>query len=197
VCFQPLNTPRQRDSIGVPAPMTDVRLVAEGGVDAAIGTPGELFVRGPQVMQGYWQRPEATAEVLNDGWLATGDIAVMDEHGTFRIVDRRKDMILVSGFNVYPNEIEDVLARHDGVMEAAVVGVPDARSGEAVVACIVRRDPALDAAAVLQHCKSVLTGYKMPSKVIFRDELPKTPVGKILRRELRDELRAATPNKKD
>jgi long-chain acyl-CoA synthetase len=197
VCFQPLNTPRQRDSIGIPAPMTEVRLVDERGIDVPIGAPGELMVRGPQVMQGYWQRPEASAEVLKNGWLATGDVAVMDERGTFKIVDRRKDMILVSGFNVYPNEVEDVLASLDGVMEAAVVGVPDARSGEAVVACVVKRDPALDTAAVLQHCRSVMTGYKVPSKVIFRDELPKTPVGKILRRELRDELRAAAPAAKD
>jgi long-chain acyl-CoA synthetase len=197
VCFQPLNAQRQRDSIGIPAPMTEVRLVDERGADVPIGAPGELMVRGPQVMQGYWQRPEASAEVLKNGWLATGDVAVMDNSGTFKIVDRRKDMILVSGFNVYPNEIEDVLARLDGVMEAAVVGVPDARSGEAVVACIVKRDPALDAAAVLQHCRSVMTAYKVPSKVIFRDELPKTPVGKILRRELRDELRGAAPAAKD
>ena len=197
VCFQPLNAPRQRDSIGIPAPMTEVRLVDDQGIDVAVGAPGELLVRGPQVMQGYWQRPEASAEVLKDGWLTTGDIAVMDEHGTFRIVDRRKDMILVSGFNVYPNEVEDALSRLDGVMEAAVVGVPDARSGEAVVACVVKRDPSLDAAAVLQHCRSVMTGYKVPSRVIFRDELPKTPVGKILRRELRDELRAATAKAKD
>jgi len=197
VCFQPLNAPRQRDSIGIPAPMTEVRLVDDQGIDVAVGAPGELLVRGPQVMQGYWQRPEASAEVLKDGWLTTGDIAVMDEHGTFRIVDRRKDMILVSGFNVYPNEVEDALSQLDGVMEAAVIGVPDARSGEAVVACVVKRDPSLDAAAVLQHCRSVMTGYKVPSRVIFRDELPKTPVGKILRRELRDELRAATAKAKD
>jgi long-chain acyl-CoA synthetase len=191
VCFQPLNTPRQRDSIGVPAPMTDVRLVDLEGHTVALGEPGELIVRGPQVMQGYWQREEATAEVLKDGWLYTGDVAVMDAQGTFKIVDRRKDMILVSGFNVYPNEIEDALSSLDPVLEAAVVGVPDARSGESVVACVVRRDPALTAETVLAHCRSVLTGYKVPARVVFRDELPKTPVGKILRRDLRDELRAA------
>jgi long-chain acyl-CoA synthetase len=130
--------------------------------------------------------------VLKDGWLYTGDVAVMDAQGTFKIVDRRKDMILVSGFNVYPNEIEDALSSLDPVLEAAVVGVPDARSGEAVVACVVRRDPALTAEAVLAHCRTVLTGYKVPARVVFRDELPKTPVGKILRRDLRDELRAGT-----
>jgi len=190
VCFQPLNGKRQRDSIGVPAPMTDVRLVDDAGVDVALGQPGELIVRGPQVMQGYWQRADASAEVLKEGWLYTGDVAVMDEHGTFRIVDRKKDMILVSGFNVYPNEIEDVLARHEGVLEAAVIGVPDAKSGEAVQAYVVKRDEGLTAEALMAHCRGLLTAYKLPSRIVFRDDLPKTPVGKILRRDLRAEVLA-------
>ena len=145
-------------------------------------------MRGPQVMQGYWQRPEETAKVLKDGWLYTGDVAVMDSNGTFRIVDRKKDMILVSGFNVYPNEIEDAISRHDKVLEAAVIGVADTRSGEAVQAYVVKRDESLTEAELLAHCRTLLTGYKQPAKVVFRDELPKTPVGKILRRELRQEV---------
>jgi long-chain acyl-CoA synthetase len=190
VCFQPLNAKRQRDSIGIPAPMTEVRLVDDQGQDVPLGQPGELLARGPQVMRGYWQRPEASAEVLKDGWLLTGDVAVMDEHGTFRIVDRKKDMILVSGFNVYPNEIEDVLSRHPKVLEAAVVGLPDAKTGEAVHAYVVKRDDSLTAEELLAHCRTLLTGYKLPARVVFRDDLPKTAVGKILRRELRP---AATP----
>ena len=192
VCFQPLNTKRVRDSIGIPAPMTDVRLVDEIGVDVPVGQPGELLVRGPQVMQGYWQRPEDTADVLKHGWLYTGDVAVMDEHGTFRIVDRKKDMILVSGFNVYPNEIEDALSRHPKVLEAAVVGMPDAKTGEAVHAHVVKRDPSLTTDELLAHCRTLLTGYKLPARVVFRDELPKTAVGKILRRELRPAAPTAT-----
>jgi long-chain acyl-CoA synthetase len=171
--------------------MTDVRLVDDDGREVALGQPGELIVRGPQVMQGYWQRPEATAEVLRRGWLHTGDVAVMDERGTLRIVDRKKDLILVSGFNVYPNEIEDAIARHDKVMEAAVIGVPDAKSGEAVQAYIVRRDESLTEQEVLAHCRTLLTGYKLPAKVVFRAELPKTPIGKILRKDLRAEVLAA------
>jgi long-chain acyl-CoA synthetase len=193
VCFQPLNAKRQRDSIGIPAPMTDVRLVDDNGFDVPLGQPGELLVRGPQVMQGYWQRPEASAEVLKDGWLLTGDVAVMDERGTFRIVDRKKDMILVSGFNVYPNEIEDVLSCHPKVLEAAVVGMPDAKTGEAVHAHVVKRDDSLTAEELMAHCRSLLTGYKLPARVVFRDELPKTAVGKILRRELRPATAAQSP----
>jgi long-chain acyl-CoA synthetase len=188
VCFQPLNGERQRDTIGIPVPMTDVRLVDDDGQPVAQGEAGELIVQGPQVMKGYWQRPEETDNVLKDGWLYTGDVAVMDERGTFRIVDRKKDLILVSGFNVYPNEIEDVIARHDKVMEAAVIGVPDPKSGEAVHAYVVKRDDGLSEAEILAHCKEHLTGYKRPAKVVFRDELPKTPIGKILRRELRQEV---------
>jgi long-chain acyl-CoA synthetase len=196
VCFQPLNARRQKDTIGIPAPMTDVSLVDDHGQPVAVGQPGELIVRGPQVMQGYWQRPEASAEVLKDGWLYTGDVAVMDGEGTFRIVDRKKDMILVSGFNVYPNEIEDALSRHDGVLEAAVIGVPDDKTGEAVRAYVVKREDSLTAEALLAHCRTLLTGYKLPSRIEFRDELPKTPVGKILRRDLRAEVLAAQNKKK-
>jgi long-chain acyl-CoA synthetase len=196
VCFQPLNGRRHRDTIGIPAPMTEVRLVDDEGAPVGVGQPGELIVRGPQVMQGYWQRPEATAEVIREGWLFTGDVAVMDNEGTFKIVDRKKDMILVSGFNVYPNEIEDALTRHDGVLEAAVIGVPDSKTGEAVRAYVVRRDDSLSAEDVLTHCRTLLTAYKVPARVEFRDELPKTPVGKILRRDLRTEVLATLQNKK-
>ena len=191
VCFQPLSAPRVPDSIGIPAPMTEVRLVNDIGEPVALGQPGELILRGPQVMGGYWQRPEATAEVIKGGWLYTGDVAVMDAHGTFKIVDRKKDMILVSGFNVYPNEIEDALTRHDGVLEAAVIGVPDDKTGEAVRAYVVKRDEALTADALAAHCKTLLTGYKLPSRIEFRSELPKTAVGKILRRDLRDQVLGA------
>lgn len=190
-CFQPLNSGRRVDTIGIPVPMTEIRLVDDAGQDVPLGQPGELILRGPQVMQGYWQRPEETAQVLKDGWLFTGDVAVMSEDGTFKIVDRKKDMILVSGFNVYPNEIEDVLTQHPGVMEAAVIGVPDAKTGEAVRAYIVKGDAALTAEAVLAHCRQQLTGYKMPAHVEFRDELPKTPIGKILRKDLRAEVLAS------
>jgi long-chain acyl-CoA synthetase len=189
-CFQPLNSGRRVDTIGIPVPMTEIRLVDDAGQDVPLGAPGELILRGPQVMQGYWQRPEETAQVLKDGWLYTGDVAVMSEDGTFKIVDRKKDMILVSGFNVYPNEIEDVLTQHPGVMEAAVIGVPDAKTGEAVRAYIVKGDAALTVEAVLAHCRQQLTGYKMPVHVEFRDELPKTPIGKILRKDLRAEVLA-------
>ena len=191
VCFQPLNVPRQKESIGIPAPMTDVRLIDDAGALVAVGQPGELIVRGPQLMQGYWQRPEATAEVMKDGWLHTGDVAVMDEKGTFKIVDRKKDMILVSGFNVYPNEIEEALSRHEGVLEAAVIGVPDGKTGEAVRAYVVKRDEALTAEALQAHCRALLAGYKLPARIEFRDELPKTAVGKILRRELRTAVLSA------
>ncbi len=197
VCFQPLSAPRVKDSIGIPAPMTEVRLLDDQGHEVPLGQPGELVLRGPQVMQGYWQRPEASAEVLKDGWLYTGDVAVMDDSGTFRIVDRKKDMILVSGFNVYPNEIEDALARHDKVMEAAAIGVPDGKTGEAVRAYVVKRDDTLSAEELMTHCRGLLTGYKMPARIEFRDELPKTTVGKILRRELRTEVLAQlAPTKK-
>ena len=178
-------------SIGVPIPGTDVRLVDDRGEEVALGQPGELVVRGPQVMQGYWQRPDESAHILKDGWLATGDIAVMDEDGYLFIVDRKKDMILVSGFNVYPNEVEAVLAEHPGVGEVAVLGAPDPLCGEAVVAFIVRRDQALTADAVRQHARGSLTNYKVPKTIVFRDELPKSNVGKILRKDLREAAAAA------
>ena len=176
-----------RSSIGVPVPSTEVRCRREDGSWADIHEPGELCVRGPQVMKGYWQRPEDTAKAIDaEGWLATGDIAVMDEKGFLKIVDRKKDMILVSGFNVYPNEIEDVLAMHPDVKEVAAVGIPDEIAGERVKVIIVPRSSTLTKEGVIEHCRKNLTGYKIPRVVEFRDtELPKTPVGKILRRELR------------
>ncbi|CAG2269832.1 MULTISPECIES: AMP-binding protein [Burkholderia] len=175
-------------SIGLPAPSTVVRFRREDGTWAAIGEPGELCVHGPQVMRGYWQRPDETAKVIDaDGWLATGDIGVMDERGFIRLIDRKKDMILVSGFNVYPNEIEEVLVMHPGISEAAAIGIPDEVQGERIKVFVVRRDPSLTAEDVLAHCRKNLTGYKMPKFVEFRDALPQTNVGKILRRALRDE----------
>jgi long-chain acyl-CoA synthetase len=175
-------------SIGMPLPSTDITLRDDGNHAAAEGQPGELCVRGPQVMKGYWNRPEETAKVMDaDGWLRTGDIARMDENGLFYIVDRKKDMILVSGFNVYPNEIEDVVAQHPGVLEVAAIGVPDEHSGEVVKLFVVKKDPALTEAALKQYCHDELTGYKRPKYIEFRDELPKSNVGKILRRALRDE----------
>jgi long-chain acyl-CoA synthetase len=164
-----------------------MKIIDDEGNEAPIGTPGEIAIRGPQVMAGYWQRPDETARVMTaDGFFKSGDVGVMDERGYFRIVDRKKDMILVSGFNVYPNEIEEVVAGLAGVMECAVIGIPDAHSGEAVKLVVVKKNPDLTEADVLAHCRQNLTGYKMPRVVEFRQELPKTPVGKVLRRELRD-----------
>ena len=188
--MNPLDLPDYNGSIGLPIPSTDIVLRDDEGRDVSLGERGELCIRGPQVMKGYWQRPDETAKVLDkDGWLATGDIAVMDEHGFVRIVDRKKDMILVSGFNVYPNEIEAVVVTHPGVLECAAIGVPDAKSGEAVKLFVVKRDENLSAEELLAHCRAKLTGYKCPREVEFRNELPKSNVGKILRRELRDEAR--------
>jgi long-chain acyl-CoA synthetase len=188
VTGNPYDLQHYSGSIGLPVPSTDVRLVNdEGNEVVAPGEPGELWVRGPQVMLGYWQRPEATDEALKDGWLATGDIATLDEQGFLRIVDRKKDMILVSGFNVYPNEIEDVVALNTKVLESAVVGVPNEVSGETVKLYVVKKNPSLTVEELLTHCRRYLTGYKVPKIVEFRDELPKSNVGKILRRELRDE----------
>jgi long-chain acyl-CoA synthetase len=188
--INPLDLPEYNGAIGLPISSTDLVLRDDDGKDVALGERGEICIRGPQVMAGYWQRPEETAKMIDrDGWLATGDIGVMDERGFVRIVDRKKDMILVSGFNVYPNEIEAVVAMHPGVMECAAVGVPDAKSGEAVKLFVVKKDPALTAEAVLAHCREHLTGYKCPRDVEFRTELPKSNVGKILRRELRDEAK--------
>ena len=175
-------------SIGLPLPSTDIQLRDDAGNLVATGEPGEICVRGPQVMQGYMNRPEETAKVLDaEHWVSTGDIARMDENGLFYIVDRKKDMILVSGFNVYPNEIEDVVARHPGVLEVAAIGVPDEHSGEVVKLFVVKKDPALTEAALKQYCHDELTGYKRPKYIEFRKELPKSNVGKILRRALRDE----------
>ena len=192
VSISPIDISRMRDmeftgSIGVPLPSTWVRFIREDGAVADIGEQGELQVRGPQVMQGYWQRPKETAEVLDaEGWLSTGDIGVMNEQGFIRLVDRKKDMILVSGFNVYPNEIEDVVALHPGVAEVAAIGVEDGVTWEKVNIVVVRRDPNLTQEQLLAHCREYLTGYKVPKFVEFRtEELPKTTVGKVLRRALR------------
>ena len=186
-CINPMDLPAYNGSIGLPIPSTDACVKGEDGSMLPTGEVGELCIRGPQVMKGYWNRPEETAEAIDaDGWLHTGDMARMDDKGFFYIVDRKKDMILVSGFNVYPNEIEDVVAMMPGVLEVAAVGVPDEKSGEAVKVVIVKKDPSLTAEQVLQHARTNLTGYKRPHHVEFRDELPKTNVGKILRRELRD-----------
>ncbi|MCU0807902.1 MAG: long-chain-fatty-acid--CoA ligase [Candidatus Contendobacter sp.] len=187
--LNPLTLPKYNGSIGLPLPSTELSIRDDEGRELSIGQDqvGEICIRGPQVMRGYWNRSEETAQVMtSDGYLRTGDIGYMDERGYVRIVDRKKDMILVSGFNVYPNEIEDVVALHPGVLEAAAVGVPDAKSGEAVKLFVVRKDPALSAEALIEHCRQHLTGYKVPRQVEFRKELPKSNVGKILRRLLRE-----------
>ena len=182
----PVDSTAYSGNIGLPMPNTELRLLDDDGQEVPLGTPGEIAIRGPQVMAGYWQRPDETAKVMTaDGFFRTGDIGVMDERGYFRIVDRKKDMILVSGFNVYPNEIEDVITQMPGVLECAAVGVPDAKAGEAVKVVVVRKDPHITEADIRTYCEANLTGYKRPKVVEFRDELPKTPVGKILRRELR------------
>ena len=183
----PTNSTNFTGTIGVPLPGTWLKLLDDDGQDVALGQPGEIAIKGPQVMAGYWQRPDETAKVMTpDGYFKTGDIGIMDERGYFKIVDRKKDMILVSGFNVYPNEIEDVVSGLVGVMECAAVGVPDDKAGEAVKLVIVKKNETLTEADVRAYCKTNLTGYKQPKVVEFRTELPKTPVGKILRRELRD-----------
>jgi long-chain acyl-CoA synthetase len=187
-----VDTTAYSGSIGLPVPNTDMMLLDDDGNSVALGTAGEIAIRGPQVMAGYWQRPDETAKVMTaDGFFRTGDIGVEDERGYFRIVDRKKDMILVSGFNVYPNEVEDVITQMPGVLECAAVGVPDEKAGEAVKVVIVKKDPAVTEADVRAWCESNLTGYKRPRIVEFRTDLPKTPVGKVLRRELRDKPTAA------
>ena len=188
--LNPFHRPK-RAAIGVPIPGTDVKFVNAEGQEVPFGEVGELFIKGPQVMQGYWQRPDETARSLSDGWLATGDIAKMDDEGYLEIVDRKKDMILVSGFNVYPNEVEATLAEHPGVVDTAVVGVPDDETGEIVVAFVVTKDPALTEDDLRQHCKKTLTNYKVPRIVVFRTDLPKTNVGKVLRKDLRDDAMKA------
>ena len=173
-------------SVGLPVPSTDILILDESGRPVAENTAGELCVKGPQVMQGYWQRPDETARVFtSDGWLRTGDVARMDATGLLYIEDRKKDLILVSGFNVYPSEVENVVTMHPGVLEAAAIGVPDADSGEAVKLFVVRKDPALDEAAIRAFCRERLTGYKRPRQIVFVESLPKSNVGKVLRRELK------------
>jgi long-chain acyl-CoA synthetase len=175
-------------NIGLPVPSTDIAILDDDGKPVPNGQPGEIAIRGPQVMVGYWNRPDETAKVMTaDGFFKSGDVGIMDDRGYVKIVDRKKDMILVSGFNVYPNELEGVIASHPGVLECAVVGVPDEHSGEAVKVFVVRKDPNLTEAALMEYCKTQFTAYKKPKYIEFRDELPKTNVGKILRRALRDE----------
>lgn len=192
VSVNPYDIRYHSGSIGLPVPSTDIMLVDEQGNEVSNGEPGELCIKGPQVMIGYWQRPAETDEVLKKGWLHSGDIVTVDQEGFIRIVDRKKDMILVSGFNVYPSEIEDVLMLHPKVREAAAIGVPDAVAGETVKICVVKKEASLTKNELIAHCKKHLTGYKIPKIVEFREDLPKTNVGKILRRQLRDEaLKAA------
>jgi len=187
----PATTTEFSGSIGIPVPSTWISIRDDDGNELPLGQAGEICAKGPQVMSGYWNRPEETAKVMTaDGYFRTGDIGVMDEKGFTKIVDRKKDMILVSGFNVYPNEVEEVIASHPGVLECAVIGVPDSGSGEAVKAFVVRKDPNLTAEDVIKFCREQLTGYKVPKQIEFRSDLPKTNVGKILRRELRDEKKA-------
>jgi long-chain acyl-CoA synthetase len=189
--FNPLTGLSKDGSIGIPVPSTELKCVDDKGKEVAIGEPGELVARGPQIMLGYWQREEETKGALKDGWLKTGDIGFMDADGFFTIVDRKKDMILVSGFNVYPNEVEDQIALVPGVLEVGVVGAPDDRSGERVQAYVVAREPAPSAEEILKACRANLAAYKIPQDVIFVDELPKSPIGKILRRQLRANLGGA------
>ena len=188
VCANPLNIPAYTGGIGLPIPSTEIELRDADGNEVAQGQPGEMWIRGPQVMKGYWNRPEETAKVLDSrGFLATGDIAVMDKKGWFKLVDRKKDLIVVSGFNVYPNEVEDVAASHPKVLEAACIGVSSPKTGEALKLFIVKKDESLTAEELIAFCRTELTAYKVPKDIEFRDELPKSNVGKILRRELRKE----------
>ena len=192
--MNPLDASEYTGAIGLPIPSTWIVLRDDAGRDVPLGEPGEICIKGPQVMAGYWQRPQDTADVMTpDGYFMTGDIGTMDARGYITIVDRKKDMILVSGFNVYPNEIEGVVAMHPGVLESAAVGVPDPKSGEAVKLFVVRKDATLTAESVIAHCRDHLTAYKCPRDVEFRGSLPKTNVGKILRRELRDEAKRSKP----
>ncbi len=185
--FNPLSGKVKVNTIGIPAPSTNMKIVNEQGKEVDVGEKGEIIAKGPQIMMGYWQRPEETASTIKDGWLYTGDIAVMDEEGYFTIVDRKKDMILVSGFNVYPNEVEACLAKHEGVIEVGVVGEPNEKTGEAVIAYVVRKSAAVNEDMLRRYCKIHLADYKAPKHIIFQEELPKSTVGKILRRSLRKE----------
>jgi long-chain acyl-CoA synthetase len=192
VAVNPLDLADYNGSIGLPLPSTAIAIRDDEDREVTVGEVGELCVRGPQVMQGYWHKPAETANVVTpDGFLRTGDLAAVDAGGFIRIVDRKKDMIIVSGFKVFPNEVEDVIAMCPGVLEAGVFGVPDANSGQAVWAAIVRKDPALTDQDVIAHCRRHLTGYKIPRHVTFRDELPKSPIGKVLRRALSEEVQKA------
>ena len=192
VCCNPLNIPAYTGSIGLPVPSTEIELRDADGKEVAAGQPGEMWIRGPQVMQGYWQRDDETAKVLDErGFLATGDIAVMDEKGWFKLVDRKKDLIVVSGFNVYPNEIEEVVAHHAKVLEVACIGVASEKTGEALKLFVVKKDASLTREELIAYCRQELTAYKVPKDIEFRDELPKSNVGKILRRELREEAQRA------
>ena len=185
----PVTSKEFTGTIGLPIPSTYIAILDDDGREVPLGQPGEIAIKGPQVMAGYWQRPDETAKVMTEGgYFKSGDIGIMDERGYTKIVDRKKDMILVSGFNVYPNEIEDVVAAMPGVLEVAAVGLPDEKMGEAVKLVIVKKDPGLTEDAVRQFCHDNLTGYKRPRIIEFRGELPKTPVGKVLRRELRDKV---------
>lgn len=198
VSFNPLRGTPRLGSIGIPAPGTELRLMGHDGMPVAPGEPGEICVRGPQVMQGYWNNEVETAGVLNDGWLATGDVAVMEPDGFLRIVDRKKDLVLVSGFNVYPNEVEDTIAQLETVLEVAVIGVPDAKTGEAVRAYVVPHPDhgaKLTTEQVIAHCRQQLTAYKVPRIVVLRDELPKSPIGKVLRKTLKAEVQSETQAK--
>ncbi|MES2184711.1 MAG: long-chain-fatty-acid--CoA ligase [Pseudomonadota bacterium] len=187
VSCNPTTSKAYTGTIGMPIPSTEMKLIDDEGQEVAMGERGEIAIRGPQVMAGYWQRPDETAKAMTaDGFFKSGDVGVVDERGYFKIVDRKKDMILVSGFNVYPNEVEDVVAAMPGIAECAAVGVPDDKTGEAVKLVLVRRDPAITEQQVAEYCRANFTGYKRPRIIEFRTELPKTPVGKILRRELRD-----------
>jgi long-chain acyl-CoA synthetase len=183
----PLNSKEWRSNVGVPYPSTEISILNDAGKELPLGEIGEVCARGPQIMKGYWNRPDETAKAFTaDGWLRTGDMGFMDEDGWVRLVDRKNDMILVSGFNVYPNEVEDAVAMHPGVLESAAVGVPDAKSGEVVKLFVVKKDPGLTVEALIAHCRENLAAYKCPKYIEFRTELPKTPIGKVLRRALRD-----------
>ena len=183
----PIDSTSFSGTIGLPMPNTEMKLVDEAGNEVPPGTTGEIAIRGPQVMAGYWQRPEETAQAMTaDGFFRSGDIGTVDERGYFKIIDRKKDMIKVSGFNVYPNEVEEVVSQLAGVVECAAVGVPDEKAGEVIKLFIVRSNPQLTEAEVRQHCETMLAGYKRPRVIEFRTEMPKTNVGKILRRVLRD-----------
>jgi len=187
VTCNPTDSEAYTGTIGLPLPNVEIRILDDAGKDVALGQAGEIAIRGPQVMRDYWQQPDETAKVMTaDGFFKSGDVGIMDARGYIKIVDRKKDMILVSGFNVYPNEVEEVVAAHPGVLECAAIGVPDANSGEAVMLFVVKKDPALTKEALAAYCAKELTGYKRPKHIEFRTDLPKSNVGKILRRELRD-----------